>query len=156
MSTLWRQTIWILGISRVCTFHKSIITIDYKADHMKKNLSYFQTKINVTKVGTEKEDGVWFPYFFSILLDFLWKMFWVGHHTFLKYIHPEDTKNSYSLVQWEAKNAYALMQWTHLLNCQLPNAPMMILELNIFLIPWNISLLNLFSVSLLCWLRTGR
>ena len=41
--------------------HFSIITIDHKEDHMKKNLSYFQTKINATKVGTEKEDGFWLP-----------------------------------------------------------------------------------------------
>ena len=34
-----------------------MITLDHKGDHMKTNLSYFQTqKINVTKVGTEKED----------------------------------------------------------------------------------------------------
>ena len=30
-------------------------------------------------------------------------MFWVGHHTFLKYIHPEDAKNCYCLVQLEPK-----------------------------------------------------
>ena len=41
---------------RVYTFHKSIITIDHKVAQMQKNLSYFQTEINVTKVGTEKED----------------------------------------------------------------------------------------------------
>ena len=34
-----------------------MITLDHKGDHMKTNSSYFQTqKINVTKVGTEKED----------------------------------------------------------------------------------------------------
>ena len=52
-----------------------------------------------TKVGTGKEDGVWFPYFARFLLDFLSQKLWVGHHTFLKYIHPEDTNNFYCLVQ---------------------------------------------------------
>ena len=132
------KTIWTWGILRVFTFLKIIITIDHKADHMKKNLSYFQTKINVTKVGTKKEDGVWFPYFSRFLFDFLWQMPWVDHHTFLKYIHPEDTKKFYCLVQWEVKKTYALMKWAHLLNCQLPNATMMILKLNSFLIPWTI------------------
>ena len=83
-------------------------------------------------------------------------MLWVGHHAFLECIHPKDTKNFYFLVQWEAKKTYALMKWTHLLNYQLPNTAMVTLKLNIFLIPWNILLLNLFSVFLLCWLRTGR
>ena len=83
-------------------------------------------------------------------------MFWVGGHTFLKYIHTEATKNLYCLVQWEAKKAYVLIEWTHLLNFQLPNATMVMLELMIFLIPWKILLLNLFFVSLLCWLRTGK
>ena len=150
------KTNWVLGILRVCTFHKSMITIDHKEDHIKKNLIYFQTKINVTKVGTEKEDRVWFPYFSRFLLDFLWQMFWVGNHTLLKYTHPEDIKKLYCFVHLEAKKTYALVKWAHLLDCQLPNAAMMILELKIFLITWNILLLNLFSVSLLCWLRTGR
>ena len=60
----------------------------------------------------------------------------------------------YYLAQREVKNSYALMEWAHWLNCQLPNATMVILKLNIFLIPWKILLLNLFSV--LCWLRTGQ
>ena len=38
-----------------------------------------------------------------LLLDFLWQMSWLGHHTFQKYIHPEDTKSLYFLVQWETK-----------------------------------------------------
>ena len=33
-----------LGILRVCTFHKSIISIDHKAERMKKKLSYIQTQ----------------------------------------------------------------------------------------------------------------
>ena len=39
-----KTKLWILGILRVCTFHKNIITIDRKAGYMKKNLSYFQTQ----------------------------------------------------------------------------------------------------------------
>ena len=38
-----------------------------------------------------------------LLLDFLWQMSWLGHHTFQKYMHPEDTKSLYFLVQWETK-----------------------------------------------------
>ena len=66
------KTIWILRILRVCTFHKNIITIDHKADHMKNNLNYFQTKINVTKVGTKKkmESGLHTSlYFFLTFYD---------------------------------------------------------------------------------------
>ena len=38
------KTIWILGIVRVSTFHKSIITKDQKTDHIKKKLGYFKNK----------------------------------------------------------------------------------------------------------------
>ena len=87
---------------------------------------FSNTKINVTK---NLELKTWFPYFLTYVLKmsktsmflvifiylsikytpqtrflpgFTWKMFWVGHYTFLKYIHSEDAKNL-CLVQWQAK-----------------------------------------------------
>ena len=41
---LWRQSNMDFRYLGVCTFHKGMITMSYKADHMKKNLNYFQTQ----------------------------------------------------------------------------------------------------------------
>ena len=54
---------------------------------------FSNTKISFTKVGTETEDKKIESSFHGF------HTFWVGHHTFLKYRHPENTKNNYCLVQ---------------------------------------------------------
>ena len=49
--------------------------------------------------------------------------------------------------------AHGMSSFTKLCQYTKPNAAMVILELKNFLIPWKILLLNLFSVSLLCYLE---